>query len=49
MGFDPATSSRMIDQSKADAASARLIRDIIFRRDAELEPEVFESQKKKTA
>jgi len=40
MGLDPGTSSRLIDPSDAEAANARLIRDIIFRRDAELEPEV---------
>jgi two-component system chemotaxis response regulator CheB len=49
MGIDPRTSSRMIDQAGADAANARLIRDIIFRRDAELELDVDESERKKTA
>ena len=49
MAFDPRTSSRLLDQSDAGAADARLIRDIIFRPDAEPEPEMCESEKKKTA
>jgi len=51
MGMDRTMSSRLLDQSAADAANAHLIRDMIFRCDAELEPEKFESQseKKKTA
>jgi two-component system, chemotaxis family, protein-glutamate methylesterase/glutaminase len=39
MGQDSMTSRRLLDQSAADAANARLIRDMIFRCDAELEPE----------
>jgi two-component system chemotaxis response regulator CheB len=35
---DP-VSNRLLDQSSADDTNARLIRDMIFRRDAELEPE----------
>ena len=44
MGIDRTMSSRLLDQSAADAANAHLIRDMIFRRDAELEPEEFESK-----
>lgn len=33
-------SKRLLDQSSADASNALLIRDLIFRRDAELEPKV---------
>ena len=39
-------SSRLLDQSSADAANAHLIRDMIFRRDAELQSEGSESEKK---
>jgi hypothetical protein len=39
-------SSRLLDQSSADAANARLIRDMIFRRDAALQSESVESAKK---
>jgi two-component system chemotaxis response regulator CheB len=44
-------SARLLDQSSADAANAKLIRDMIFRRDAELETEEphSESQERKTA
>lgn len=37
--------SRLLDQSSADAANAHLIRDVIFRRDAELQSEGSESAK----
>jgi two-component system chemotaxis response regulator CheB len=37
---DPNMSARLADQSDSDAGNARLIRDMIFRRDAQLEPEV---------
>ena len=51
MGVGRSMSSRLLDQSAADASNARLIRDMIFRRDAELETEEFESrsEKKKSA
>jgi two-component system chemotaxis response regulator CheB len=49
MGFDRTTSSRFLDQSAADASNARLIRDMIFRRDAELELEGYEAEKKQAA
>ena len=50
-------SSRLHDQSAADADNARMIRDMIFRRDAELEPaqatgepvETQETEERKTA
>jgi two-component system chemotaxis response regulator CheB len=41
---DPNISSRLLDQSSADAAHARLIRDMIFHRDAQLQPEVSASE-----
>lgn len=40
VGKDRKMSRRLFDQSEADATNARLIRDMIFRRDAELEPEL---------
>jgi len=40
-------SSRLLDQSSADAANAHLIRDLIFRHDAELRPEESEPEKKR--
>jgi two-component system chemotaxis response regulator CheB len=51
MGIDRAMSSRLLDQSASDVSNARRIRDMIFRRDAELEPDEFESksEKRKTA
>ncbi|HEX3822113.1 MAG TPA: chemotaxis protein CheB [Candidatus Sulfotelmatobacter sp.] len=45
MGLLRSVSSRMLDQSTADAANARLIRDMIFRHDAELELEGIHSEK----
>ena len=36
---DEPISKRLLDQSAADDGNARLMRDMIFRRDAELEPE----------
>ena len=45
MGLEPAMSSRLLDQSAADTTNARVIRDLIFRRDAELESEEWESEK----
>ena len=49
MGANRSISSRLLDQSTADASNACLIRDMIFRRDAELESLDFETEKKKTA
>ena len=49
MGANRSISSRLLDQSTADASNARLIRDMISRRDAELESLEFETEKKKTA
>src|SRR5215469_367942 len=46
MGMGHSMSSRLIDQSSADTANAHLTRDMIFRRDAELQPEGFASAKK---
>jgi hypothetical protein len=39
----------MLDQFAADASNARLIREMIFRHDAELEPEDVERDKRKSA
>jgi hypothetical protein len=39
-------SYRLLDQSSADAANARLIRDMIFRGDGEVQLEEFEDKKK---
>ena len=44
-GMDKKMSGRLLDQSAADAANARLIRDMIFHRDAQLEPEAFSSER----
>ena len=51
MKTNRATSARLRDQSVADAANARIIRDMIFRRDAELEAAEPEpkSQERKSA
>lgn len=45
MGPDRSMSSRMLDQSEADADNARIIRDMIFRRDAALETAPAEERK----
>jgi hypothetical protein len=45
MGHDRSMGSRLLDQSEADAANARLIRDMIFRRDAALETAQDEERK----
>lgn len=45
MGHDRRMGSRLLDQSESHAANARLIRDMIFRRDAELETEQAEERK----
>lgn len=42
-GMDKKMSGRLLDQSAADAANARIIRDMIFHRDAELEQEASSS------
>ena len=42
---DPKTAGRLRDQSQADDANARVIRDMIFHRDDKLEPEESESRK----
>ena len=54
--MDPSLSSRLLDQCNADTANARLIREMIFRQDAELEPDQVQTknepetrEKKKTA
>jgi two-component system, chemotaxis family, protein-glutamate methylesterase/glutaminase len=44
MGRETVMGKRMIDQCSADSANARLIRDMIFRRDAELESGKVESE-----
>jgi len=44
-GIENAMPSRLLDQSSADAANARLIREMIFRRDAELQREEIESER----
>jgi len=49
MGTSRSMSSRLLDQSAADASNARLIREMIFHRDAELESLQFEPDKKKIA
>jgi len=55
MGVDQRMSSRLLDQGAADTANARLIRDMIFERDAELESQSerkegrTEQERKKTA
>jgi two-component system, chemotaxis family, protein-glutamate methylesterase/glutaminase len=41
---DANMSARLNDQSDADATNARLIRDMIFRRDAQLEPEISSTE-----
>jgi len=46
MGLNPGMSSRLLDQSSADAGNARLIRDMIFRCDAEVEPQEYVSEEK---
>ena len=51
---DKNVASRMLDQSASDIANAHLIRDMIFRRDAELEPKEqggknLKPEKRKTA
>lgn len=51
---DKNVASRLLDQSVSDIANAHLIRDMIFRHDAELEPEKqegkkVEAEKRKTA
>lgn len=46
MGTDRSMSGRLLDQSSADAANARLIRDMIFQRDAALHPEEFQSERR---
>jgi len=46
IGIERSMSSRLLDQSSADAAHARLIRDMIFRRDAELHQDESEPEKK---
>jgi len=38
MGEGTSTSQRLLDQSASDTSNPRLIRELIFRRDAELEP-----------
>jgi two-component system, chemotaxis family, protein-glutamate methylesterase/glutaminase len=45
MGHNRNMGSRLLDQSEADAANARIIRDMIFRRDAELETAQAEERK----
>lgn len=50
MGAESPMSRRLLDQSAADVANARLIRDMIFRRDAELDSEASAPQEyRKTA
>lgn len=55
MGEESGISRRLLDQSASDATNARLIRDMIFRRDAKLESEEYvtesklESEKRKSA
>lgn len=46
IGIERSMSSRLLDQSSADAANARLIRDMIFRGDAKLQQEEFEAEKR---
>lgn len=46
MGLNRVTSSRLLDQSDADSENARLIRSMIFRRDAQLEHEKPDLDKK---
>ena len=44
MGEESSMYLRLLDQSASDSTNARLIRDMIFRRDAELESEKFEAE-----
>lgn len=44
--LDRVTTSRMLDQSASDLANAHLIRDMIFRGEAKLQPKPLESEKK---
>ena len=46
IGIERSMSSRLLDQSSADAANARLIRDMIFRGDTELQQDKSEPEKK---
>jgi Arc/MetJ-type ribon-helix-helix transcriptional regulator len=45
IGLHQNMSLRMLDQSDADVANVRRIRDMIFQLDAKLEPAKFESKK----